>query len=203
MELADARVAIQGFGSVGKHAAEFFLEKGARIVAVADSRGAVYDPRGLDLERLFALKARGASVIELPGATVLAGDALIDVECDIWVPAARPDVIDKNNAHRVRARLIVPGANIGVTEEAERLLHARGVVCVPDFISNAGGVICASVEYHGGTQSQAFAVIDEKIRANTRAVLERAAQTGAVPRVAAVELAAQRVRRAMKLRRWR
>ena len=172
-------------------------------MAVADSSGGVHALRGLEVEELIALKARGAHVGELPGVTQIAGDAFVDVDCDIWVPAARPDVIDRNNAHRVRARLIVPGANIGVTEEAERLLHARGVLCIPDFISNAGGVICASVEYHGGVRSQAFAVIEEKIRTNTRTVLERAAQTGTLPRAAAVELATQRVRRAMQLRRWR
>jgi glutamate dehydrogenase (NAD(P)+) len=201
--LAGARVTVQGFGSVGKHAARRLIAKGAKIVAVADSRGAVHDARGLDVERLIALKERGGAVTELAGATVLAGDALVDVDCDIWVPAARPDAINEANAHRVRARLVVQGANIGVTEQAERLLRARGVLCLPDFISNAGGVICASVEYHGGTQSQAFVVIEEKIRTNMQAVLERAAQAGVAPRAVAVELAAQRVRRAMQLRRWR
>ena len=77
------------------------------------------------------------------------------------------------------------GANIPCTPEAEEALHRRGVLVVPDFIANAGGVICASVEYHGGVRSQAFAVIEEKIRTNTRTVLERAAQTGTLPRAAA------------------
>lgn len=203
IELAGARVAVQGFGSVGKHAARHLVAKGAKVVAVADSRGALHDARGLDVERLIALKERGGAVAEIRGATALERDALVDVDCEIWVPAARPDAINETNADRLRARLVVQGANIGVSEAAERSLRARGVLCVPDFISNAGGVICASVEYHGGTESQAFAVIEEKIRANITAVLSRAAETGAPPRDVAVELAAQRVRRAMELRRWR
>ena len=203
MKLEGARVAVQGFGSVGKHAARFLAAKGAKIVAVADSRGAVHDARGLDVAALAALKARDASVIELPGASVLAGEDLIGVDCDIWVPAARPDVIHEGNVARLRAKLVVPGANIGVTEEAEKRLHARGVVCVPDFIANAGGVICAALEYHGGTEAQALAAIDEKIRANVRIVLERAAGERAAPRAAAVALATERVRRAMQWRRWR
>lgn len=203
IELKGARVAVQGFGSVGKHAARRLVAKGARVVAVADSRGAVQDARGLDVEQLIALKERGGAVAELAGATALERDALVGVDCDIWVPAARPDAINEANAHRLRARLVVQGANIGVSESAERVLRARGVLCVPDFISNAGGVICASVEYHGGTESQAFAVIEDKIRSNMAAVLARAADTGAPPREVAVELAAQRVRRAMQLRRWR
>jgi glutamate dehydrogenase (NAD(P)+) len=202
IELAGARVAVQGFGSVGRHAARFFVAKGAKVVAAADSLGTAYDARGLDVEKLAARKALGGHVTDLPGVTVLERSALIDVECDIWVPAARPDVINEGNAARLRAKLVVPGANIGVTEAAERALHARGVLCVPDFIANAGGVICAATEYHGGTQSQAFAVIEEKIRANTRAVLERVS-AGVLPRAAAIELATQRVRRAMQWRRWR
>jgi len=94
------------------------------------------------------------------------------------------------------------GANIGVTQDAERALRERGVVSIPDFISNAGGVICASVEYHGGNRTQAFQVIDEKIRHNTAEVLERAREEKILPREAAVRMAGDRVRRAMVLRRW-
>lgn len=90
----------------------------------------------------------------------------------------------------------------GVTEEAETVLHARGVLCLPDFISNAGGVICASVEYHGGTQTQALRTIEEKIRANTVEVLDGSRRHGILPRQAAVAMAGERIRKAMKFRRW-
>jgi len=201
VNLADARFVVQGFGSVGRHAARFLSQKGARLVAAADSRGAVFAGDGLDVNALLAHKASGASVAEFAGGEEIAGDALLDVGCEIFVPAARPDVIRTDNVQRVTAKLILSGANIAVTEDAERALHDRGVLVIPDFIANAGGVICASVEYHGGTQSQAFAAIEEKIRANTTAVLTDATAKAQPPRVAAQAMAERRVRRAMALRR--
>jgi glutamate dehydrogenase (NAD(P)+) len=101
----------------------------------------------------------------------------------------------------LNTKLILQGANIPITREAEEILHRRGVLSVPDFIANAGGVICASVEYHGGTQAAAFAVIREKIAANTVEVLQRAKAEQVTPRVAAERLARDRVRRAMSFRR--
>jgi glutamate dehydrogenase (NAD(P)+) len=201
VDLDGARVAVQGFGSVGRHAARFLSEMGAQLVAAADSRGAVVDENGLDVAALIAHKTAGESVIEFAGGKAIAGDALLDVICDVFVPAARPDVIRMDNVQRVNAKLILSGANIAVTSEAERALHDRGVLVVPDFIANAGGVICASVEYHGGTEGQAFSAIEEKIRTNTIAVLADAASNGEPPRVAAEAMAERRVRRAMALRR--
>ena len=121
--------------------------------------------------------------------------------CDIFVPAARPDVIRADNVDRVTAGLILSGANIAVTPEAERALHERGVLVVPDFIANAGGVICAAVEYQGGTQTHAFTTIEEKTRANTRTLLADSSETGQPPRAAAESMAERRVRSAMALRR--
>ena len=202
IDLKGARVAVQGFGSVGKHAARFFAGKGAVLVAASDSRGTVHDPGGLNVKALITIKEQGGHVADLPQGDKLVGDAIVGVDCDIWIPAARPDVIRADNAGEVKAKLVVQGANIGVTEEAEAILAERGVLCVPDFISNAGGVICAAVEYHGGTEAQAFQTIDEKIRANTAEVLERAKTAGTLPRAAAVAMAEERVRTAMGLRRW-
>jgi glutamate dehydrogenase (NAD(P)+) len=128
-------------------------------------------------------------------------DAIVDVECDIWIPAARPDVIRADNAERLKARLVLQGANIPVTAEAEAALAARGVLSVPDFIANAGGVICAAVEYRRGTEASALATIEEKLRRTTRAVLEKARQDRILPRRAATALAEARVRRAMTYRR--
>jgi len=199
--LKGARVAIQGFGAVGKHAARFLADKGAVLVGAADSRGTLFNPDGIDVGRLIALKNAGKSVVDYSPGEKLPLDGIIDVECEIWIPAARPDVIRKENVNRLRTRLVPQGANIPFTHEAERILHERGVLVVPDFIANAGGVICASVEYHGGTQTQAFQSIDEKIRANTEEVLANAKKSGSLPRQAAVALAETRVRTAMTYRR--
>ncbi len=203
LELAGARVVVQGFGSVGKHAARFLIEKGAVLVGAADSKGAVWDPDGLDVNALIALKNAGASVVEHASGSKLEKDQVVEIECDIWIPAARPDVIREDNVDRLKAKLVAQGANIPVTEEAEAVLHARGVVSVPDFISNAGGVICAAVEYHGGTRSMAFQAIEERIRQNTELCLRDAGETGQPPRAAALAFAERRVRKAMADRRWR
>lgn len=201
-ELCGARVVVQGFGSVGKHAARFLAAKGAVLVGAADSQGTLFNPQGIDVARLIELKDAGKSVLDYPSGAKLAPDAVIDLECDIWIPAARPDVLRADNAARLKATLVVQGANIPCTPEAEQILHDRGVLVVPDFIANAGGVICAAVEYHGGAQALAFQTIDEKLRTNTRVVLEEAAKTRVPPRQSAVALAERRVRSAMGYRRW-
>jgi glutamate dehydrogenase (NAD(P)+) len=202
VSLAGARVVIQGFGSVGLHAARHLTAEGALLVGVSDSRGAVANPRGLDVEALAAAKRAGKTVGDLAGALRITAPELVALPCEIWIPAARPDAIRAEDADRMQARLIVPGANIGVTADAERRLAARGVVCLPDFIANAGGVICAALEWRGATQSAAFAAIEERIRDNVAAVLAAARQQGILPRQAAVDLAVARVRRAMQTRRW-
>jgi len=196
-----ARVAVQGFGSVGKHAARFLGEKGAILVAACDSHGTIHNPKGIDIGKLIALKDDGKNVADYPDGEKLGVDAIIDVECEIWIPAARPDVIRKDNVARLKTKLVPQGANIPFTAEAERLLHKKNVLILPDFIANAGGVICASVEYHGGSEAQALQTIQEKIFANTEEVLRNAKKSGALPRQAAVELAEARVRKAMEYRR--
>ncbi len=201
LKLGGARLAIQGFGAVGKHAARFLSEREAVLVAVSDSAGTLADPAGIDVGQLIVHKNSGRSVVDFPKGRKLATDAIIDVDCDVWIPAARPDVLDAGNADRLRAKLVAEGANIPATPEAEASLHERGVLVIPDFIANAGGVICAAVEYHGGTQHMALAAIEERIRANTHAVLTEAARTRVLPRTAAVALATRRVQRAMAYRR--
>lgn len=203
LELKGARVAVQGFGAVGKHAVRFLAEKGALLVAASDTSGTLADPGGLDVGELMAWKAHGRSLHDYPRGRKLPADAIIDIACDIWIPAARPDVLRADNVGRLNTKLVVQGANIPCTPEAERTMHERGIVSVPDFIANAGGVICASIEYRGGTQRAAFDYIDERIRANTRLVLERSRKSGEVPRQAALALAEERLRAAMQTRRWR
>jgi glutamate dehydrogenase (NAD(P)+) len=201
-ELAGARVVVQGFGSVGIHAARFLVEQGAVLVGASDSKGAVADPKGLDVAALVDAKRAGKSLADTRPDARLAPDDLLALECEIWIPAARPDVIRADNAARLRTRLVLQGANIPATADAERLLHERGVICLPDFVANAGGVICAAMEWHGATQAAAFEAIAERIRANTATVLEAAAGRRVLPRQAAVDLARERVRRAMATRRW-
>jgi len=201
LELRGARLAVEGFGNVGRPAARFLAERGVVLVAASDSSGAIHDPEGIDVEALVAAKERGGSVMSYPGGRKITQEELFGVECEILVPAARPDCIRDDNVDAVRAKLILQGANIPATASAERRLHERGVLSVPDFIANAGGVICGAVEYRGGSESEALAQIVEKVTRNTRDVLEASRARGIEPRQAAVALARARVEEAMALRR--
>ncbi len=173
------------------------------LVAASDSQGTLADASGLDVAALAALKAAGRPLSDHPAGRRAARDAIIDIACEIWIPAARPDVIDGSNVGRLDTRILAQGANIPCTEEAETALHARGVLVLPDFIANAGGVICAAVEHRGGSEADALATTVAKIRDNTAAVLDEARRAGTMPRRAAVALAERRVRAAMALRRFR
>ena len=182
LDLEGADVAIEGFGNVGRHAAASLAERGCRLVAASDSKGAVHDPSGMDVEALSEAKRKTGSVTGFDAARKIEQADLLTVPCDILVPAARPDSIHEENADAIQAKLILQGANIPATPAAEARLHERGVLSIPDFIANAGGVICASVELHGGTEGLAFATIAEKIRHNTGEVLKRSHSAGVLPR---------------------
>ncbi|HSG30296.1 MAG TPA: Glu/Leu/Phe/Val dehydrogenase [Thermodesulfobacteriota bacterium] len=197
-----ARFVVQGFGAVGKHSALFLSDMGAVMVAASDSKATVYDPDGLDVNELIEHKNSGKSLSEYKKGKVLKRDDVIEIECEIWIPAARPDVITEKNVDQMKTRLIVAGANIPATTEAEKILFKKGIINVPDFVANAGGVICAAMEYQGATESSVFESIKDKIRRNTQQVLEDSANKKIAPRQAATELATARVKKAMEYRRF-
>lgn len=201
LDLDGARVAIQGFGAVGRNAAIQLAQRGARVVAVSDIGGAVEHPDGLDLTALIEAKGSG-SVAAFTDGKPMARDDLLFVDCDILVPAAQPNVIHEGNVADVRARMVLQGANLPVTVGAEAELARRGVFSVPDVIANAGGVICAAVEYRGGRRSQAFAEIEERIAASTSEMLDRMSRgDGVLPRDAALAMAQSRLAAAAAYRR--
>lgn len=202
--LEKARVAVQGFGAVGKHAARFLAAQKALVVGVADSQGSVYDPDGLDVDKLIRLKETGKNVTDYPLGEKFGRDGIIDFDCDIWIPAARPDVVHEDNVSRLKARLVVQGANIPFTYGAEKYLHEHGVLVIPDFIANPGGVICSAMEYRGEilVASEVFRVIADKVRRNTRLVVEESRAAKLMPRDAAMQLALARVKKAMTFKRW-
>lgn len=201
IELAGSRVSMQGFGNVGQHASRYLVERGAILTVATDLDGTIHNENGIDVEELVQCMHDGRGVTGYKDAKKHPRDAFLDIECDIFVPAAQPDVITEENADRVNCKLILQGANIPCKGNAERILHERGILSVPDFLANAGGVICGAVEYRGGTKSQAFTEIADKTRENTRSVLSMAAQDNILPREAALMLAKERVREAMSYRR--
>ena len=202
LQLAGARVVVQGFGAVGFHSARLLAEQGAVLVGAADSRGTIYNPQGLDVAALAELKRAGSALIDYGAAEKAGREAVVDLECDIWIPAARPDVVREDNVDRLRTRLVIEGANVPVTAEAERRLHKRGILCVPDFIANAGGVICAAKEYQGASEGDALSAVRDKICRNAGRVLGEAKESNRPPREVALDFALRRVHRAMSFGRW-
>lgn len=201
VDLEGARISMQGFGNVGQHAARYLVQRGAILTVATDIDGTIHNEDGIDVDDLVKCMQAGKGVTGYSDATQLERDAFIDIPCDIFVPAAQPDVINEENAAKINCQAILQGANIPCTAAAEKILHERGILNVPDFVANAGGVICGSVEYHGGTKHQAFMEIAEKMRENTRLVLKKSAAEQVLPREAALTLARERVKEAMSYRR--
>ncbi|TDQ44010.1 Glu/Leu/Phe/Val family dehydrogenase [Tepidicella xavieri] len=147
LDIAGARVAIQGFGNVGGVTGKLFAEAGARIVAVQDHAGTVYHPGGIDIPALTRHVASTGSVAGFPHAEALPTDQFWDVECDILVPAALERQITEANAGRIRARMVIEGANGPTTPLADDILNERNVLVIPDVIANAGGVTVSYFEW--------------------------------------------------------
>jgi glutamate dehydrogenase (NAD(P)+) len=200
LELKGARVAVQGFGSVGKAAARFLSAKGAVVVAASDTKGTIYNSNGLDVKELMETKKASKSVIHHKDGKVYKAEDIFSLEADILVPAASADVINEGNVDGIKAKLVIQGANIPATRAAEEELHKKGVLSVPDFIANAGGVIMGAMEYSRKTEREAFDAISARVRANTGLVLERSAGEQLPPRQVALELAEDRILKAMEYR---
>ena len=147
LDVSKARVAVQGFGNVGGVAARLFAQAGACVVAVQDHGGTIYKEAGLDVPALLAHVAKAGSVAGFASAEVLADDAFWDVDCDVLIPAALEQQITGVNAHRIKARMVIEGANGPTTPEADDILHERNVLVLPDVIANAGGVTVSYFEW--------------------------------------------------------
>ncbi|TAL47551.1 Glu/Leu/Phe/Val dehydrogenase [archaeon] len=193
MDVNGASVAIEGYGNVGVFAAKFLSEFGAKIVAVSDSKGVIYDENGLDVEKLMQVKQQTKSVINYKPGNVLRGEEIFELSVDVLIPAAQPDVINERNVDKVKAKIIVEGANIPMSVEIEEKLHDKEILVVPDFVANAGGVISSYIEYIGGTPEEMFKMVEEKIKKNTKIVLDRARSDDVSPRDAAMKIAKERI----------
>ena len=145
--LSDSTVAIQGFGNVGSNAAKLLHAAGARVVAVSDVSGAVYDPHGLDMPRVLAYYRETRQLRGFPGTELLDNQQLLRLPVDVLLPAAMEGQINADNASELRARIVVEGANGPTTPEADQILSKRGVLVVPDILANAGGVVVSYFEW--------------------------------------------------------
>ncbi|PYV60729.1 MAG: glutamate dehydrogenase [Acidobacteria bacterium] len=147
INLSGATVAIQGFGNAGSIAAQLLAKDGAKVIAVSDSRAGVLDRAGLNVEELLIFKAKTGSVLGFPSAEVISSEALIELQCDILIPAALENQITMQNAERVKARIVAEAANGPTTPDADLLLHNRGIMVIPDVLANAGGVTVSYFEW--------------------------------------------------------
>ena len=144
----DKKVIVQGLGNVGYHAAKYFSEAGSKLVGIAEYEGGVYNANGLDLEALVAHRKSSGSILNFPGATNVTNSAeVLEMECDILIPAALENVINADNADRIKAKIIGEAANGPLTPEADVILNAKGVIVVPDMYLNAGGVTVSYFEW--------------------------------------------------------
>lgn len=148
----EATVAVQGFGNVGAVAAKLLAREGCRLIAISDSKGGVYNPKGLDLELLLAQKKETGSVIGFRNAETITNAELLKLGCDILIPAAFEHQLVKANATSIKAKLIIEGANNPITPEADRILGDNGIFVVPDILANTGGVIVSYLEWVQGLQ---------------------------------------------------
>ncbi|MEM0333675.1 MAG: Glu/Leu/Phe/Val dehydrogenase [Candidatus Aenigmatarchaeota archaeon] len=198
IDVKESKVAVEGFGNVGSFTAKYLYEAGAKIVAVSDSRGVIYNPNGIDINKLIEVKKLEGSVVNYKDGEVLPNEKIFELDVDVLIPAALPNVINEKNVDRVKAKIIVEGANIPIEENIEEILHSRGVLIVPDFVANAGGVISSYAEYRGYDEKKAFELIEKKIVKNVRIVLRKSKKSGRSLRKEALDLAKERVRKAME-----
>ncbi len=204
--VAGATAAVQGFGKVGRDAARFLTEAGVRVVAVSDVDGAIHNPGGLDIEALARHVDSTGSVAGFGGGDPLLAAELLELDVDVLIPAAVEGVIHEGNAGRVRAGIIVEGANGPTTNAADALLADRGILVVPDILANAGGVIVSYFEWVQANQAYWWSEreVDDRLRDRLSiawdAVADYAQRDGLSLRTAATSLAVGRVAEAHKLR---
>jgi glutamate dehydrogenase (NAD(P)+) len=172
INMRGARVAVQGFGNVGSFLARFLMQDGANVIAISDSRGGVYNPDGIDVNAAFEHKRQTGSLGGLAGTEPISNDDLLLLDCDVLAPCALEQVINKSNADRIKAKLVVEGANGPVTPEADDILDQRGIVVLPDILANAGGVIVSYFEWVQGLQEYFWK--EDEVNAKLNDIMTRA-----------------------------
>jgi glutamate dehydrogenase (NAD(P)+) len=203
---AATRVVVQGFGNVGAVAAKMFADAGCTVVGIADVSGGVYRADGIDVAGAMAYAQEHQSLDGYRGGERLSNAALLEVDCDVLVPAALEKVLTAENAGRVKARLIVEGANGPTTPEADRILRDAGVTVIPDIIANAGGVTVSYFEWVQDRQgyfwreSEVNERLEELLISNFRIVRNLALERNVTLRTAAYMIAIERVVKSMKTR---
>jgi glutamate dehydrogenase (NAD(P)+) len=200
------KVVIQGCGNVGQAAGRFLARKGFRIVAVSDVQGGTYHPEGLDLQALLRHKEEAGMVHTFPGGEPITNAELLELPCDVLIPAALENQITSANAERIRARMIAEAANGPVTPVADEVLNERGVFIIPDILCNAGGVMVSYFEWVQGREEYFWSLkevnerLDKMMVEAFREAMGLKEERGVSPRWTAYILGVGRVAQAV---RWR
>jgi glutamate dehydrogenase (NAD(P)+) len=206
IELAKARVAIQGFGNAGSIAAKLLSDDGVKVVAVSDSRGGVFNPKGINVDELLAYKKEFGTVRGFPGTQPISSEDVLEVDCEVLVPAALENQITAKNADRVRARIVAEAANGPTTPAADEILFNKGIIVIPDILANAGGVTVSYFEWVQDLQEFFWDEDDvnrklEKIMVRSFSDVSKTAKRyGTNMRIGAYALAIDRVATATKVR---
>ena len=200
INITGATVAIEGYGNVGSFALQHLQRMGAKIVAVSNRDCVLYNERGIDGARLAAIRKKTGSIKEYEPAEKLPHKEIFGLSVDILIPAAVTDVINESNKNAIRAKIIVEAANIPMSEAIEDELSKKGILIIPDFVANAGGVISSWAESKGIGAKNMFRVVEEKISRSTETVLDNALCMRENPRVSARKAAEKIVERAIKNR---
>ncbi|MCM8818781.1 MAG: Glu/Leu/Phe/Val dehydrogenase [Candidatus Omnitrophica bacterium] len=208
-KLEDLKLAIQGFGNVGRWTAYFLNQWGAKIVAISDIYGGIYNEKGFDIEKLFQYApTKNITISDYPDAEKITNEDLLEMDVDILIPCATGGVINEKNAERLRCKVIIEGANDPVTEEADEILEKKGIVVLPDFLCNSGGVIASYIEWRNaksGNQTEkeeTFSEIDKKIIKCFHKIRETKEKLKISYRVSATYIAVKFLIEAMHERRW-
>ena len=167
-----ATVVVQGYGNAGAIAAQLYAEQGAKIIAASDSRGGIYNPEGLDPLDVLRHKKETRSVVGYPGAKEVSNEEILEIPCDILVPAALENVIRSDNADRVQAKVIAEAANGPTTPAADKILHAKGIPVLPDILANAGGVTVSYFEWVQNNENEQWE--EDEVNLKMHVKMERA-----------------------------
>lgn len=193
LELKIATAAIHGFGNVGTFTYKYLTEMGVRVVALADRSGAVFSENGFDEKIIEKFIKDNKPLVGYPGAEKIAPEKFFGLPVDILIPASVTDVINASNKNSVCAKLIIEAANIPMRESIEKELFNRGIMIVPDFVANAGGVISSYAEYRGFSPKKMFGLVREKIQQTADSVLKESLKRRLNPREVALAMAKARV----------
>ena len=207
INIEDSRVAIQGFGNAGSFIAKILHDKGAKIVAISESRGALYNPDGLDIEHLLALKEQHGRVTPL-FEDVIPNEKLFELDCDILIPAALSNQITETNAHLIQAKIVAEAANGPTTQEATKILTQRDVLIIPDVLASAGGVTVSYFEWVQNNQGyywseeEIITKLEEKMVEAFNKIYDLAENRKMDMRLAAYVVGLKRTAEATRFRGW-